>query len=111
MQEKTERYKEEIQSLRRQLEAPPQSSLLPLASRSGSATPRSPSSLSSSSSSGCLEGRSSAHGRPHLLSAAPDGNEGHLSNSSSQESLLLLGQEQISQSVSCLSRYYCGCGQ
>ncbi|XP_064186813.1 centrosomal protein of 63 kDa isoform X2 [Anguilla rostrata] len=98
MQENTARYEEEIQSLRRQPEAPPKSSSVPRASRSSSARSRSPSSLSSSSSSSLrLEGRTSAQGRPPLLSAAPDGSEGHRSNSSSQESLHLLGQEQISQ--------------
>ncbi|KAG5851150.1 hypothetical protein ANANG_G00089950 [Anguilla anguilla] len=100
MQENTARYEEEIQSLRRQPEAPPKSSSVPRASRSSSARSRSPSSLSSSSSSSSslrLEGRTSAQGRPPLLSAAPDGSEGHRSNSSSQESLHLLGQEQISQ--------------
>ncbi|KAJ8279438.1 hypothetical protein COCON_G00065040 [Conger conger] len=101
LQEKTARYEEQIQSLRRRLEAPPRPSSAPRAGRSGSATPRSRSSLSSStSSSGCLEGRSSAHERPRLISAAPDGSEGQRStNSSSQESLHLLGQEQVSQLV------------
>ncbi|XP_035270439.1 centrosomal protein of 63 kDa isoform X1 [Anguilla anguilla] len=100
MQETTVRYEEEIQSLRRQPEVLPKSSSVPQASRSSSARSRSPSSLSSSSSSSSslrLEGRMSAQGRPPLLSAAPDGSEGHRSNSSSQESLHLLGQEQISQ--------------
>ncbi|KAJ8375182.1 hypothetical protein SKAU_G00057620 [Synaphobranchus kaupii] len=96
MQEETTRYKEEIQSLRRRLEAPPQPPSIPRGSRSSSATPRSPSS-SSSSSSCCLEGRTSMHDRPLLLSAAPDGSEGHRSNSSSEDSLHLLGQEQFSQ--------------
>ncbi|KAJ8277069.1 hypothetical protein GJAV_G00071130 [Gymnothorax javanicus] len=94
MQEMTSRHEEEVQSLRRQLDTASKSSSAPQACRSTSPIPRSP--PSSSSSSNRTEVQSSAHDRPHLLSAAPDGSEGHCSTSSSQESLHLLGQEQIS---------------
>ncbi|KAJ8418636.1 hypothetical protein AAFF_G00001350 [Aldrovandia affinis] len=62
MQESAARYEEEIQHLRRQLEAPAQPS----------------------------------SDRPLLLTAAPDGSEGRCSNTSSLESLHLLGREQFS---------------
>ncbi|KAG7488201.1 hypothetical protein MATL_G00031760 [Megalops atlanticus] len=101
-QESAARYEEEIQRLRRQVEAPPQSSpdmpdSQPLASRSHSAKPAS--SGSSSSSSSC-EAKKIPKEDPSLLAAAPDGNEGCCSDSSLAESLHLLGREVLSPQVS-----------
>ncbi|XP_036378047.1 centrosomal protein of 63 kDa [Megalops cyprinoides] len=100
-QESTARYEEEIQRLRRQVEAPPQSSPdMPdsqsLASRSQSAKPAS----SGSSSSSSCEAKKIPKEDPSLLTAAPDGNEGCCSDSSLVESLHLLGREALSPLVS-----------